>query len=471
MFKRLLILFSVIFFLTMASIQFSIRAATGNLSTVSVTTSDPRPSFRGVLGAGNTQGSSNIIINVDKGAYPSTSSAQLFVNDQIVIGTGASLVAYSVTDVVSDSQFNIAPVLAAASGTTGVDVIASRSATLTVKFKTKNAVPNGKFRVLVPALSTLASSQDGLPDAGAFDYSATPPTVTCPGNTTGYTFSTASEAPSSVTVGSSKYHEFDCPYTGVGGTSTDFTTGTVFSIANIINPAPVTATHTLGTADAYTIIVQHLNNSGTVVDQSPVQIGVVEAVHVTATVDPQISFRIFGIGSGTSACGTATGVTTTATSVPFGSLQISAFTDAAQGMALSTNALNGYVVTAKENDQLANGGVTCTGDGSAVAACIIDSNASGIGVSTAAAWSSTTYKGFGYTLQDPNTTVTEAFNNSNGYRIFADAQASINPITIVSDTVPADNDNWYVCYRAIVSATQAAGNYENYITYTATATF
>ncbi len=479
MYKKLLTLLVMIFSLVVASVYFSVGA--DDLSTVSVTTSDPRPSFRGILGAGNTAGTSAVVINTTNGAYPSTSSAQLYINDQVRIGEGGSMASYSVTDIVSASTFNVSPALAVGDADTGDDVIATRSGSLTVKFKTKNAVNNGKFRVLVPALTDNTSAGDGLPDAGAFDQPSAGVGVTCPGNISNYTFGAGTAAVSSVTVGSSDYHAFVCPYTGTGSVNADFTTGTTLTINGLINPAPKTATHVLGTADTYSVLVQQLDNSSNVVDTTTVNIGVVEAVHVTATVDPQLSFRILGISSGTSACGYTTGVTTTPTSVPFGSLAISAFTDAAQALAVSTNAQNGYVVTAKENDQLAKGGVTCTSDGSGVSTCIIDSNATNISHTNPATWSSTSFKGLGYSLHDVNTSgLTAAFSHdtnsgncagSSCYKQFADAQAGEAAQTIFSSTSVADNHNLYVCYRAIVGSTQVAGDYENYVTYTATATF
>ena len=47
-----------------------------SLTTVSVTSSNPRPSFRGALTAANAVGTSQVVINTTANAYPSTSSAQ-----------------------------------------------------------------------------------------------------------------------------------------------------------------------------------------------------------------------------------------------------------------------------------------------------------------------------------------------------------------------------------------------------------
>ena len=165
-------------------------------------------------------------------------------------------------------------------------------------------------------------------------------------------------------------------------------------------------------------------------------------------------------------------------------------------MAVSTNAVNGYVVTAIENDQLGKDGGTCTGDSTAVD-CIPDSvgDASAMTHTVSDEWSSTSVKGFAYSLDDLNASNAEpAFEYDNSstctdtsdggtctacdgtgdcFRQFADAEDSQSVVRLFGsdgDTV-ADNDNVMVCYRAVISATQAAGNYENYLTYTATATF
>ena len=90
---------------------------------------------------------------------------------------------------------------------------------------------------------------------------------------------------------------------------------------------------------------------------------------------------------------------------------------------------------------------------------------------TTQAWASTSNKGFAYPLQDPNSTVTEAFAFGSGYRHFADLADGETAVGIFSDTTVADNDNAYVCYKVVVSNTTAAGNYENFVRYTATATF
>jgi hypothetical protein len=221
--------------------------------------------------------------------------------------------------------------------------------------------------------------------------------------------------------------------------------------------------------------------------------GVIEAVKITATVAPQISFRIDGMASSTSICGLTTDVTTTPTLVPFGDLLIGSFVEAAQTLVVSTNAANGYAVTATANDQLGRNGAACSGDPTTDTNCIPDSRGDGATMTHLLSddWTNTTTKGFAYTLANANSvagvvtgTASEPFNyttaavnctNTGGtndcYRQFSDTAAGEPVVRVMANTTPADNDNIQVCYKAIISVLQAAGNYESYVTYTATATF
>jgi len=172
---------------------------------------------------------------------------------------------------------------------------------------------------------------------------------------------------------------------------------------------------------------------------------------------------------GTTACGVATDVTTTASTVPFGSLSINSFTNAAQQLEVSTNADNGYVVTALENDQLSRV------DDSTVEIADTPGDTSTASESVSDEWSSTSTKGFGYSLQNVDANSVAFYYNESSRtfsaRQFAATADSESPQTIFSSSTVADAEDAYVCYRAIVSATQEAGTYWNAITYRATATF
>lgn len=450
-----------------------------NLNEVSVTLSNSRPSFRGALASGNTVGSSIIYINTTQNSYPSTSSAQLVQGDTLRIGSGAGLGTYVVANTSSLSTINLTSELLAGHADVGDDVIATSSTDMTVRFKTTSAVANGKFRILVPAHPTDATSQDGIPDGGFYDIGgATPATITCPNNIgSTFVFSGETVTASNVTIDGQDYHSFVCPYTGTGAVNADFDANPAV-INNIINPAP-SLDHTTGTADTYPLIIQQLNGSDIVIDSTTVKVGIIEAVKVTAEVAPSISFKIIGVPSGTNACGVlgGTSVTTTPASVPFGYLSIVDFTTAAQTLSVSTNAINGYTVTAIANDQLGRNGQVCPGDylGND---CIQDSRGDSSNMTHLVSdeWNNIINHGFAYSLHDNNSTVTPSFSYNESSRTFsarqfADAENNQDPVEIFGKNTVALNDNLFVCYKIIPSVLTAAGQYENYITYTATATF
>lgn len=511
-FKNLRPIFLVLIVLTSLAVAGKLNEKQYSLSlnNVSVTLSNSRLSFKGALGTGNQTGASYAYINTTQGAYPSTSSSQLVQGDTVAIGEGASLGSYTIASTSANNLLYLTAALAAGDADTGDVVISTASSNLTVRFTTVNAIPNGRFRILIPAESSDTLSTDGIPDVGKFDggFNNSAPninaTVTCPSNaTTTYDFVSGTATRSAVSIAGVEYHAFECAYSGTGavGTAFDASANDAFVINNLINPAPE-LNHTIGVADTPRIIIQQHNNAFQAVDQTTVAVGLIEAVKVTASVAPQITFKILGVPGGTgSVCDGTTTVTTTSNLVPLGDLLIGTFTHAAQSLSVSTNAVNGYAVTVLENDQLGRNGGTCSGDpGDSSASdprtentsCIPDTLGDGavdaptgndMTHTTSAEWSSTSYKGFAYSLDDENniTGMTEAFlyNGSQGqcdgtgncYKQFADAQNSEAAQTLISSTAPAENHNVYMCYKAVIGSVQAAGDYENYLTFTATSTF
>jgi len=478
---------------------FAKTSHSGNLSTVSVTMSNSRPSFRTELAAGNSEGSTIAIFNTTQ--FPSRSTAQLVEGDQVRILSGATGAttepAYTISEVPAADRVSLGAILASGDADAGDVVIATESSTLTVRFTTVNAIANGSFRILVPAHATDATAADGIPDEEFFDMNEdlSEPTVTCPANGDAtYNFSAGTAVESSVTLDGVDYHAFTCAYTGTGDTSAfDNAVGAsngAIEIDSLINPAPDNnpSVHTVGTADTYNVIVQHLYNGGAVADQTSTSIGVIEAVRVTATIDPQISFIIGGYAASSTHCNVTADVTTTAAAVPFGSLDLGGFLNAAQSLSVTTNALEGYVVTAIANDQMGRNGGSCTGaEGTDVSdenVCIQDSAGDGAAMSPTVEedWDTSTNKGLAYALEDGDTDTLEAFaydSTSTGSctvgtfcaRQFADLAAAEDPQTVFSNTTVADTQEVDICYRIIPSVTDAAGKYENHIIYTATATF
>lgn len=454
------------------------QSQSASLTSASVTLSNSRLSFKARLDAGNTVGSSIVDIKTTGTAtHTSESTAQIRINDAVTIGTGS----YTVLDTNPAATFRTTSALLSGDNTEDTMAYSSQETDLVARFETATAIANGSFRLLVPAAATDAN--DGVPDPGFFDYN-TAPAVQCPGDTTGYTFAAGAAAASDVTINGQLYHAFTCDYTGAGGVGTDFTTGTLFTISDLVNPAPRDG-HVDGEANSHTLLIQHLDSGDVVQDSTAVAVGVIEAVKITATVDPTIAFTIDGVAASTSKCGVNTDVTTSALEVPFGTLSLSNFVNAAQELTVSTNGIDGYVVTAVANDQLGLNGGTCTGDEIGNIECIRDSRGDNASMThtTIDEWNTTAVKGFGYSLAvggatfgTPVTpfeydTATGACTGTYCAKHFADAENTQAAQQIMSATSVADAHQIDVCYRIIPAVTNAAGEYQNSVTYTATATF
>jgi len=469
-----------------------------NLTSVSDTLSNSRLSFYGITEA-NTTGSTDVAIvatgaqSVDTNQLADPSAG---ATNNVLIGNSIytiESVAPGYVGSYDTTNFTVTTGLDAGDAAAAQPVVATQSANHTIKFTTATAVNGGKIRALVKASGTAGAglSSDGVPDLDGFDAGHASIALTCPtdvddpaGGAVEYDFGTPAIT-EEVTFASNTYTQFDCPYTGTGKAGYSFQANPLV-ITALINPAPK-AGHTVATADTYSVVLQNLNASSAVVDQTSVKIAVIEGVRVTATVSPQISFLIGGISSGSvnTTCGTDAGgtfVTSTATTVPFGEVLISAFTYAAQSLTVSTNAENGYAVTAFQNDNLGVNANACA-DGSFPATCIPDTTGNGANISYTAKgrWDSTTYKGFGYALHEISGGSTPAFTRADTdgncvggtfcAKQFADIENSEAAQSLFTSSATSDADQVNVCYKIVVSSSQVAGDYENVVTYTATATF
>jgi hypothetical protein len=230
----------------------------------------------------------------------------------------------------------------------------------------------------------------------------------------------------------------------------------------ITNPTKVAAA---GTADIETIDIGGLfGDTGTALTAT------VEGVSVSVTVTESMSFSIALVNSGscTGDSGSPTAVTTTATTVPFGSIASSnAFYVGCHTLSVSTNGSGGYVVTTEENRSLKSTAGDYINDS------VCDSTCS---ESTGTAWATATNNGFAYSCVGTHC----ATNSVTTYKQFActGADADCNPgtgaetiQTLASYNDPVSADTAVVHYKLSISGTQAAGTYTNTITYVATPAF
>ena len=241
--------------------------------------------------------------------------------------------------------------------------------------------------------------------------------------------------------------------------------GTVAGGTNqITNPAKVAAA---GTADTY-----ELNLTSGATDTGETRLVIIDAVQVTAAVDTIFTFTVSGVAGGVNVNGTdTTGGPSTSTEIPFGELQNGVASTAAQQLAVSTNASNGFVVTVSADQQLTNG----NGDD-------IDGFVDGSFTTTPTAWaapsgtpgSENTYGHWGISSDD--TTLTGGLSNlyTGGVNFVS---ASSSPVEVFRHDNPingtgAGQGTTTVIYKAEVSALQeAATDYTATLTYVATPVF
>lgn len=463
-------------------------------TSVKDTLSSSQLSYFARIGTGVSAGDS--IIRIALTGNPSNTTNNLFVGDTIGIGTtGAGvgltgpLTVYTIKDIGNTGVFQINSAIGQSNAFVGAAIISTHSAIHTFTFTPQSNFTAGFWEFLIKASDRAGETiNDGIPDINGFDLGATTPSsgangvgtrlkitdVTCPtwgvGATTAYSIGTTTI---NVGVGSSGiYHLITC-YLGVGGTNQ---IGVGYSMAigkdlatgsQLINPSPKDSNE--GAADVYTFFVRHKDSSSVLFDSDTIQgkIAVVEAVRVSATVDPTLTFTIdaVGVGTGSTACGNtfaSNAANTTATQVAFGSVSIGSANDLGHRLSCVTNSDNGYVVTVYEDGNMKNisnattiPDTTCPGN-----ACTI---------SSPAIWNTYSASGWGYTIQNINVG-TSIFHYDAGYKPFGNGTANSKQI-MSNTTTPSATEQAYICYRLTASTTQEAGNYENRLIYTATSTF
>ncbi len=474
----------LLFILALINIGFFLKPSvteSANLTQVKDTLQTSRLSFAGRVKSPTAAGSSHVwLYTTGTDEFYSISTVNLHAGDSLTIGSGT----YTIVDIIDTDEFTVTPVLASGDADDTDPIYYKSKAQHVITFNTASAIANGYFTVLIPANTTTSTSNNGSPDDSGFDFNDTdyptdPDITVTANNVTGYTFVTGVATPSSEASCNSlystgSYHCFEVHYSGSGavGTGITITIGSTGGTTTPILPSP-NSSHNVGTADSYTFQLRHYDGSNNLIDQTNGKIALIEAVRVTATVDPTITFTIAGVTADTGTyCGvtrTAASVDSTAYSVPFGSLSLNTFADAVQNLTVSTNANYGYVVTAAEDDELGKDGATTP--------FIADTtcNSGPCTISAEQEWTTATNNGFGYSLQNVDAaSISFEYNTGAGTfkaRPFANLADTETPQTLFSSSAVADSQNAYVCYRLSVGATQAAGDYENVIIYRATASF
>ncbi len=457
-----------------------VKLNSASLTNASATLSNSRLSFYGAVNSGVSAGVTAINIKIS-GSYSDENTNHLFPKDTVSVGPNGNLTVVSVVD----SDTFMVGVGLSAPASDGDAVYATQSGTLTVAFTTTYAIPaGGDVIVTIPDPAT--NQNDGAPDTAesttlnGFDFNTiTTTNITCP---TG-----ANWSKTSATAGSGSGHTVICTTNAEVAASSALTVIVGDNNKGLVNPAAIYQGHTQGLADTYTITVQTRDSGDLLIDDVNTKVAPVEAVLVSATVDQTLTFQVQGVGTGSSVCGQAADVTTTAYSVPWGTLSIAdSFKEAGQQLTVSTNADAGYTVKIEENDQMGKNGVICTGAAADESSNSIKDTTCGVSACTESAardWTvASTYHGLGISLADIDGTdavwdydgkgtETTCITGTFCARQIADQEVPETKATIMSNTGPVNSKDIYVCYRIAISGTQPAGYYYNKVKYTATATF
>lgn len=214
----------------------------------------------------------------------------------------------------------------------------------------------------------------------------------------------------------------------------------------------------------------NLTSGATPQDTGETQVAIVDTVLVTATVDTVFTFTVSGVAAGVDVNGVdTTGGATTDTTIPFGELSAGVASTAAQQLEVTTNAANGFVVTAQVDGQLTSGGAD------------IDSYINGGDTSTPTTWTvpsgtlgnENTYGHWGLSSDDPTLTgaLTDLYSGGTAF-----VAASTSPIEVFRNNQPIDGTlqgqgTTTVIYKVETMSLQEAGDYQATLTYVATPVF
>ena len=222
----------------------------------------------------------------------------------------------------------------------------------------------------------------------------------------------------------------------------------------IVNPAA---------AGSYPLVL-----SGTMADTGETRVAILDGALVTANIDTSFTFTVAGVATSSAVNGGATSTTgsTTAIAIPFGTLVAGTTSVLAQDLTVTTNAVNGFVVTVQQTQNL----LSSTG-------ADIDGFANGAYTNTPAVWTAptaqvaneNTWGHWGLTSEDDLNTSEFSGNKW--------VSASTTPRQIFQNSGPADGvtankGKTRIGYQAQVSALQeAADDYATTLIYVATPTF
>ena len=206
----------------------------------------------------------------------------------------------------------------------------------------------------------------------------------------------------------------------------------------------------------------------TAVDNGVVATAAVTGVTVSATVAESLTFTVAAVSGPSCTVTSGTNVTTTASTVPYGTVNADSFYNGCQSLTVATNASIGYDVTIGEADQLKSGTDTVA-DGACDSACT---------ETTENAWATAGNNGFGYCMDDTSGNAAETADagwatnycgaSPQYFKIIPDTGESEARQNIMASITAVSGDVSYVGFRLTIDAAQNAGTYTNTVSYIVT---
>jgi len=243
-----------------------------------------------------------------------------------------------------------------------------------------------------------------------------------------------------------------------GVSSITFGTGETPASASGRNVILTTITNGNTAGDDYFLIFNTYNNtdcSTSPVDSATIGFIYTNGQAVTVNVEGSLAFSVAGVaGNGSATVNSATitnGLTTTSTTIPFGTVTSSANKIAAQDLTVSTNSTNGYTVYTRYTAQPTSGSNT-----------VDDHSGSNASPSV---FSAAGTEAFGYTTEDSSLTGTATrFTSSGGNKWAAFTTSNAE---LVYNAAAVSNQTTRVGFQSGVSATTEPGSYTTTVVYTA----
>jgi len=227
----------------------------------------------------------------------------------------------------------------------------------------------------------------------------------------------------------------------------------------------------------YARITTYSDTGTTPIDTATVAFAVLDttSIAVTANVDPTLSFSVAGIaGTGSNSVNAANltnGVTSTATSIPFGTLTAASAKVAAQDITITTNASSGYTVTASHSAQAQAGFPPLVSGATNNVDTFSGTNATPTTWSAPAGSTANTNTGyFGYTTEDATlcTGTASRFTSSGGNKW---AGSTTLGQEVACSTGGVSSETTRIGYEIEVNTIQPPGSYSGTVVLIATPTY